>query len=398
MPAIDLDGADDHPKRDLNGDGCVLLDLPAKNQACPSELTFPRADFNGDGTISRNDSTKVPLLGGGTPATGPGDAVPMTDLQVFASQWDAAEPGALGVEASELAGLLYSGDLTLVADGLQAIGATAASVALVDHGTGTTLDTYSVVVGGASHPVLTVPSDRPFALEVEAVGQAETCSLTIGPFSIRPGEDRRVDLDASLSVVTDPSDLRPGEGADVMVSASSCSGDVEGTAVEVTLAPNVAGGAQVDVATVPIGADGTGTTTISGGDLRGFYELTAAAAIPVDATATRDMTAATTFTVSESYQLELAAVDGGTSGYSALDEFFAIGVPLGPSVNGGGDVGFGALVANGDRYLAYVTQPGDDRARRSPGERIAPHGLLAGHEEELLVQALAAGLPEGDPA
>ena len=375
------------PSRDLNGDGCVLLELPAKNQDCPSELTFPRMDLNGDGTISRNDSATVPLHADGSPATGPGDAVTMTDLEVFASQWDADQAGALGVEANELSDLLLSGDLTLVPDGLQSTVATSATVTLVDYATSTTIDTYSIVIDGSSHPVLTVPAGRPYTLEVDAVGPTEVCSLTVGPFSLRPGEDRRVDLDASLSVVVDPGNLRPGEDAEVIVSAASCSGDVDGTAVEVALTPDVAGGAEVNVTIITLGADGTGTTTLSGGDLRSAYELTATAAIPVDATTTRSMTATATFTVGESYELELAAVDDAASGYIALDEFLALGVPVGPSVNGDGDVGFGALVDNDDRYRIYVTEPGDDPSLPSAadvyGGSIIPADTRVTGEPEL---------------
>jgi LPXTG-motif cell wall-anchored protein len=386
LASIALDGLGDHPKRDLNGDGCVLLEVPGTKQVCPSELTFPRFDFNGDGTISRNASVLVPLRADGSPAPGPSDAKPMTDLEVLASQWEPEAPGALGWEAHELAGLLNSGDLTLVPDGLAALGATSATVTLVDVAAGTTLDTYTLVVDGSSHPVITVPAGRQYTLEVEAVGTPSTCAITVGPVSVRPGQDRRVDLDVSLGVVVDPAQLAPGESALVAVSAASCSGVVEGVVAEISLSPAVPGGADIPVTIVEIGADGTGTGSVDAGDVRGRYQLTATADVPVSATMTRSMSATTSFTVGEFYELELAASDGDTSGYLILDEFFAPGVPVGPSINGSGEVGFGAWIVNGDRYGIYVAQPGDDPglpgvADQVSGDVIPVDGQVTGEPE-----------------
>ncbi len=48
---ISLDGAPDHPKRDLNLDGCVHAG--SDDDGCPTpEATDARVDFNGDGEIS----------------------------------------------------------------------------------------------------------------------------------------------------------------------------------------------------------------------------------------------------------------------------------------------------------------------------------------------------------
>ena len=79
VTSIALDGAASHPKRDLNGDGCILLAGPGANQTCPSELTFPRFDFNGDGGISRYDLAVVALRSDGMPAAGPQEASSMTE-------------------------------------------------------------------------------------------------------------------------------------------------------------------------------------------------------------------------------------------------------------------------------------------------------------------------------
>ncbi|HUF65519.1 MAG TPA: S8 family serine peptidase, partial [Gemmatimonadaceae bacterium] len=49
-----LDGSANHPKKDLNSDGTVGLTGPGAGEV------FPRADFNGDGDISRADAVRVP--------------------------------------------------------------------------------------------------------------------------------------------------------------------------------------------------------------------------------------------------------------------------------------------------------------------------------------------------
>ena len=179
----------------------MLLAVPAAGQPCPSELTFPRFDFNGDGGISLDDVAVVPLelVNSATnqwiPAATPATATLMTDLQVMASQWDADAPGALGVVASDLDALLYSGDLVLIAAGLAATGAVSATVTVVDHETNQVVNGYDVVVSDPDNAVLTLPAFTNYRLEVEASGPAFTCSHSIGPFSVRAGEDRAVDLE-----------------------------------------------------------------------------------------------------------------------------------------------------------------------------------------------------------
>ena len=82
-----LDGDGDHPKRDLNLDGTVQ---PAADEV------FPRADFNGDHRLDRQARRKVPGAIGEQ----------ATDLEVFMKAF--SDPD---VEASELPGLLDSGDI-----------------------------------------------------------------------------------------------------------------------------------------------------------------------------------------------------------------------------------------------------------------------------------------------
>jgi hypothetical protein len=389
---IALDGALDHPKRDLNADGCVLLAVPAENQACPSELTFPRFDFNGDGTISRNDVSLMPLelvnpaTNQWLPVATPAEGTVMTDLEVMMSQWEAGAPGSFGVVAADLERLMYSGDLVLVEDALAAAGADAVTVALVEHATDQVVGGYNVVLDNTDDGVLTIPAGTSHRLEVEATGPSYSCTHTIGPFSVRAGEDRVVDLSAALSVDVDPDALRPDESADVTVTAASCNGDVEGLSVALALDPLGAGSAELDAAAVTLDADGAGSTTVSAGTLRNSYEITATADVPIGPIDTSTRSASTSFTVSEAYELELAAVDDAPSGYFALDEWLALGVPVGPSVNGDGDIGFGALIDNADRYQVYVAEPGDDPA--VPAEADVVSGTV------IPVDARVTGEPE----
>ena len=67
-----------------------------------------------------------------------------------------------------------------------------------------------------------------------------------------------------------------------------------------------------------------GSTTATSGELRGAYEITASADVATGPTETSLRTAVASFTVGESYELELAAVDDAPSGYFALDEFLAL--------------------------------------------------------------------------
>lgn len=83
-----LNGADDHPKRDLNFDGRV--ELPGQ------ENVFPRYDFNGDGRISRGDAVPV---GGIVDDTA-------TDLEVLMTLF-----ADVDVASADLPGLLDSGDV-----------------------------------------------------------------------------------------------------------------------------------------------------------------------------------------------------------------------------------------------------------------------------------------------
>ncbi len=351
---IDLDGQPDHPKRDINLDGPVSLFAPAEGQPNPSEATFPRFDFNGDGEVSATAPAAVPVEGGAV----------LTDVEVLASQWDDADEPGFGVEADELADLLVSGDLTLVADDLAGTGDDVAQVDVVDVETDTSTRTLGLPIPDvdelplADHPVLTLPANRPFRLDVSVDGPDGSCEIGIGPIVLRPGEDRRLDLDAALALSVDPDVVRLGGSAEVTATAVTCAGSAEGSLVDLSIEPASVTGASLTDSQLVLDADGEATTALAAGDDTAAYTITADTTL-VNGAQLVPASASTTVAVSEIYDLELAAVDGDASAYDALDDFFAPGTPLGPSINGNGDVAFGALPIDLDRYGVFVSEPGD---------------------------------------
>jgi len=86
---LSLNGAADHPKKDLNGDGVV--------GTAEVENVYPRADFNGDGRLSRTATAPMAGVFGGTA---------LTDLQVFQRLF--VDPD---YERDELPNLLSSTDI-----------------------------------------------------------------------------------------------------------------------------------------------------------------------------------------------------------------------------------------------------------------------------------------------
>ncbi len=102
-PVVVLDGAPDHPKRDVNGDGQIDdVDGDGAFDDVKSENIFPFADFNGDGRLSL---TAVAPMAGVLRARGP-----LTDLQVLQSRF--VDPQGVYV-AGDLDLLTASGDVHL---------------------------------------------------------------------------------------------------------------------------------------------------------------------------------------------------------------------------------------------------------------------------------------------
>jgi len=172
-----LDGAADHPKKDLNGDGCVHEADPG---ACPyPESLYPRFDFNGDGIISR--SARAPFKGG-----------LLTDLEVLMAVWGRG-PGAdtEGWRAEDLPRLLESADLHLDLSGL-----------FERWGLDQVIITTSraperLVRSEAPELVVTVPAYEPITVRVQGMEgdhvRVEQCA-ELKP--LEPGQDLWVELGA----------------------------------------------------------------------------------------------------------------------------------------------------------------------------------------------------------
>jgi subtilisin family serine protease len=92
-----LDGAPNHPKKDLNGDGCVH---DADPKTCPiPENAYARFDFNGDGLISREMRSEF-------------NGSLLTDLEVLMGIWGSGpSPDTEGWQAHDLLELLDSADV-----------------------------------------------------------------------------------------------------------------------------------------------------------------------------------------------------------------------------------------------------------------------------------------------
>ena len=235
---IALDGPADHPKFDLNLDGCVGRTAPAVGLACASESTFPRFDFNGDGSVSRNLRSLMPLQPDGTLASRPDQATPTTDLQVLQRQWDADAYGSMGVAASELDELLISGDITAEVIALRAAAGTAAvTVRLSTFATGDVIATTVVPAqSSADDIVLTVPASRPVSIAVDGVGPGATSASSGAPFTIDAGSDCQLDACGSLTISAPKRVLRPGESMTVTAAVVG-TGTLDGVPVDLDTRP-----------------------------------------------------------------------------------------------------------------------------------------------------------------
>lgn len=227
----DLDGAVDHSKKDVDGNGQV--------EAPGAEGVYPRGDFNGDGRLSR-DSTA--FVGGALGAT-------LTDLGVLQARF--VDPHH---DAAELPGLLDSGDFVVDATALLSVdGADHVAVVVEKAIDGSEVLTRTL---DAENPValLTVavdPAGFDLTATVRDAAGAELKSAT-GLFGLQPGQDLlwqpeppagvwgRSDLTtyrvvAAASITSDDGEAIPGVMADVHLDdATSFSEDSTRTWTEVS--------------------------------------------------------------------------------------------------------------------------------------------------------------------
>ncbi|HEX5614914.1 MAG TPA: S8 family serine peptidase, partial [Acidimicrobiia bacterium] len=176
---IVLDGTDDHPKKDLNHDGCV--NDPAV-LSCKAEDTWSRYDLNGDGLVSPARLESL-VVGTGT--------AEHSDLSLFQSVFATSE----GWQPTDLPNLLRSGDLEIHADPLFAAGAKSVDVE-VRYGSGRTLAPARAMAtkNGIVATVPTVDAGQPIEVVGRATIDGQVVESAIETLTLRHGEDARVDL------------------------------------------------------------------------------------------------------------------------------------------------------------------------------------------------------------
>ena len=175
--AVSLNGPDDHPRKNLNFDGCVhvITDL-TEPPPCPTlEFAFSRFDFNGDGEVSKDKTAVVPLKVDGTLATNPAEASFRTDLEVMQTQWETNPTTTEGYAASALPGLMNSADIEIHADAFFTAGANSVTIAAKRTSDGMMLPTRTLSQGDGSL-VMTVPlGPIQLTATATAVGRTITC-------------------------------------------------------------------------------------------------------------------------------------------------------------------------------------------------------------------------------
>jgi len=175
-----LDGAPDHPKKDLNGDGVVDATAALEN-------VFPRGDLNGDGRL---DDTPAPF----------GPTGSLTDLDVFKLTFQDPD-----YPAADLANLLQSGDIRIETGSCPTSrGATTVTTRVTVPGLATV---RTIRHAGPDQPaIVTVEglgSTTPYAVEVTAtdgVGRVIYSQIT-NNVVVDPGSDQVLRIPCPAIVV-----------------------------------------------------------------------------------------------------------------------------------------------------------------------------------------------------
>ncbi|MDZ4825932.1 MAG: S8 family serine peptidase, partial [Actinomycetota bacterium] len=184
-----MDGANNHPKNDLNYDGCVFP------TACRTEEAWSRFDLNGDGMVTPNRAAPVPLGSGGAD-------VSLSDMEMFARVFQ--EPSE-GWNRNDLAMLLRSGDLEVHADTMFQAGATGVTIE-VRYGASGSLapGPYKIDRRGGS-VIVTVPTVDA-GTPVEIIGRAtvdgKPLVSALKKRTLKHGEDARIDVCVPVINVT----------------------------------------------------------------------------------------------------------------------------------------------------------------------------------------------------
>ena len=347
---IALDGAPNHPKKDLNQNGCVTDHPAAGITLCPpEEAVFSRFDFNGDGKLTLDGTAPMPFDATGSPVANPAAAVPLTDLGVLQSQWDQAVGRW---SATQLPSLMTSGDLEVHTEGLFNAGATAATVTAVDANTQTDL-TSGVVEADPGFQSLTVPASTSIKVRIDYTLPSRDDSIEIAVPQVRAGEDLRVDACDSIEVTSDPVSTAPDGTSTITMKLDPCASiPLDGYAIAVALDPGTTGATLSD-STPLTDANGVATTTFHAGPEEAHYTISASAQVDDGAGGASTLTGEGHVTVDQDYVKDVIAETG--TGFTVFGS--------GPSINDHGDVTFAA--SSGGDAAVYAAPDGASPIRLS---------------------------------
>lgn len=274
---IDLDGAVNHLKKDLNLDGCVYN--PSIGVCVQPEDRFSRFDFNGDGSLVLDHLARLPITGTGAHGTAPAATLAtgeeFSDLTLLQQLFEADSSSTEGWRADQLRDLLVSGDVEVHADAMFNTGAAYVDV-VATYGNGQTSPVQRVSRAG-DQVVVTVPVAR--AGEVVSVsgtgyrtdGTVQNQSYVESP-ALKPGSDRRADLCVATvrAVPTVPGLFADGESStEVSLTVENCGRPLgEGIPLEHELIRQDGNGTAVATVSAPTSvtdANGRSTVTIHAG-------------------------------------------------------------------------------------------------------------------------------------
>ncbi len=368
---IALDGPPDHPKRDLNLDGCTDFAVNGTDRHCAAgEDTYSRFDFNGDGRMTAADRVEVPLAADGSPAAGPSQATAMTDLEVLASQYDTPAPGQW--TAGDLSSLMTSGDLTAQVGGLFATGASKVTVTATDASTHQALVSVDADPA-AGEAVLTVPAGTAVELSADITRPAGAEHVDLpGTFTLGIGEDRTVSV-CGLRLLADPANLRPDGTSTATLTATidACATPtVSGVDVELSVDPVGPGQLTVDRSTITTDAGGRATATLTAGTERATTTITAQAEVDDGAGGTATLTGHVLVRVDQQYALDVIAQTGGGGNFASLGH--------GPGIDDAGDVAFTGTSAGSSGTPGVYRSDAAGPANRIDGSLLVDGETVAG--------------------
>jgi len=349
-----LDGALNHPKRDLNGDGCIGPSGP-----CPAEHVYPRMDLNGDGVVSIETTAMLPPTFDGTT----GGPLAMHDLGVMTSVWD----GAAEWPANALPELMVSGDLSVDLSNAQALGALGGTITVLDGETAVTSSPISFApTPDDDVTVLTVPAGGDHRVRMD-IDYADGTQTTILPApTLTPGGDGlvslcRIDVDVSPSVV-------PPDGtstATVTAQVENCDVDLAGASVDFVIQPTGTTSATITPESTVADTSGVATTTVTAGTERSNYAISVTYTVP-GSDPPIELSGDARFIVN-GYDTEVLATSSDASGYAILQGFepgfgqsrdqFEL---FGPSINSAGEVAFQAQLAGSTFVPDVFVADGDE--------------------------------------